>query len=65
MGKGACCKVLFSLFGMVKILSFMMIQPPFPASIQSLILALFNLVLGQKKILRISPANLGKNPSRG
>jgi hypothetical protein len=30
MGKGAC-KVLFSLFGVVKILSFMMIQPPFPA----------------------------------
>jgi hypothetical protein len=31
MGKGACCKVLFSLFGVVKILSFMMIQPPYPA----------------------------------
>jgi hypothetical protein len=30
MGKGAC-KVLFSLFGVVKILSFMMIQPPFLA----------------------------------
>jgi len=25
MGKGACCKVLFFLFGVVKILSFMMI----------------------------------------
>jgi len=32
----------------------------YPSSIQSLILALFNSVLGQKKILRISPANLGK-----
>jgi len=31
MGKDACCKVLFSLFGVVKILSFMMIQPPSPA----------------------------------
>ena len=29
---GRCsCKVLFSLFVVVKILSFMMIQPPFPA----------------------------------
>jgi len=37
----------------------------YPSSIQSLILALFNSVLGKKKILRISPANLGKNPSRG
>jgi len=36
-----------------------------PSSIQSLNLALFNSVLGPKKILRISPANLGKNPSRG
>jgi len=67
---GCCCKVLFSLFGVVKILSFMMIQAPLssfqcPSSIQSLILALFNSVLGPKKILRISPANLGKNPSRG
>jgi hypothetical protein len=32
MGKGACCKVLFSLFGVVEIPSFMMIQPPSPAS---------------------------------
>jgi hypothetical protein len=31
MGKGACCKVLFSLFGVIKIMSFMMIQPPSPA----------------------------------
>jgi hypothetical protein len=30
---GCSCKVLFSLFGVVKILSFMMIQPPFPAFI--------------------------------
>jgi hypothetical protein len=36
MGKGACCKVLFSLFDVVKIMSFMMIQPPSPA---------FNLIL--------------------
>jgi hypothetical protein len=36
-----------------------------PSSIQSLNLAHFNSVLGPKKILRISPANLGKNPSRG
>jgi len=35
-----------------------------PSSIQSLNLALFDSVLGPKKILRISPANLGKNPSR-
>jgi hypothetical protein len=28
---GCSCKVLFSLFGVVKILSFMMIQPPSPA----------------------------------
>jgi hypothetical protein len=32
MGKGACYKVLFSLFGVVEIPSFMMIQPPFSAS---------------------------------
>jgi hypothetical protein len=31
----------------------------YPSSIQSLILALFDSVLGPKKILRISPANLG------
>jgi hypothetical protein len=31
----------------------------YPSSIQSLILTLFNSVLGPKKILRISPANLG------
>jgi len=28
---GCSCKVLFSLFGVVKILSFMTIQPPSPA----------------------------------
>jgi hypothetical protein len=33
-----------------------------PSSIQSLILALFDSVLGPKKILRISPANSGKKP---
>jgi len=31
----------------------------YPSSIQSLILTLFDSVLGPKKILRISPANLG------
>jgi hypothetical protein len=31
MGNGACCKVLFFLFDVVEILSFMMIQPPSPA----------------------------------
>ena len=31
----------------------------YPSSIQSLILTPFDLVLGPKKILRISPANLG------
>jgi hypothetical protein len=36
-----------------------------PSSIQSLNLAHFNSVLGPKKILRINPTNLGKNPSRG
>jgi hypothetical protein len=60
---GCSCKVSFSLFGVEKILSFMMIHPLFsfqyPSSIQSLILTIFDLVLGPKKILRISPANLG------
>jgi hypothetical protein len=37
----------------------------YPYLIQSLILELFDSVFGPKKILRISPANLGKNPSRG
>lgn len=36
-----------------------------PSSIQSLNLALFDSVLGPKKILWISPANSGKNTSRG
>jgi hypothetical protein len=65
MGKGACCKVLFSLFGVVK--NPVIYDDPtplssfqYPSSIQSLILALFDSVLGKKKILRISPANLGK-----
>jgi len=31
----------------------------YPSSIQSLILTLFDSVLGPKKVLRISPANLG------
>jgi hypothetical protein len=35
------------------------------SSIKSLILALFNSILGPKKILWIRPANLRKNPSRG
>jgi len=63
--EGCSCKVLFSLFGVVKILSFMMIQPPLfsfqcPSSIQSLNLAHFDSVLGPKKILRISPRELGQ-----
>jgi hypothetical protein len=37
----------------------------YPSLIQSLILALFDSVFGPKKILWISPTNLGKNPSRG
>jgi hypothetical protein len=66
----SCTKTWFSLFGVVEILSFMMITAPlssfqYPSSIQYLILAPFDSVLGPKKILRISPANLGKNPSRG
>jgi len=60
---GCSCKVSFSLFGVEKILSFMMIHPlssfQYPSSIQSLILTIFDSVLGPKKILRISPANLG------
>jgi len=70
MGKGAYCKVLFSLFGVVK--NPVIYDDPtplsnfqYPSSIQSLILVLFDSVLGPKKILRIKPANLGKNPSRG
>ena len=60
---GCSCKVLFSLFGVVKILSFMMIQPPLQLSI-----SFFNSIPHfnnfrfspwSKKILRISPANLG------
>jgi hypothetical protein len=66
----SCTKTWFFLFGVVEILSFMMITAPlssfqYPSSIQYLILAPFDSVLGPKKILRISPANLGKNPSRG
>jgi hypothetical protein len=64
-GKGACYKVLFSLFGVVK--NPVIYDDPtplssfqYPSSIQSLISALFDSVLGPKKILRISPANLGK-----
>jgi hypothetical protein len=63
MGKGAC-KVLFSLFGVVK--NPIIYDDPTPlssfqyhSSIQSLILTLFDSVLGPKKILRIFPANLG------
>jgi hypothetical protein len=61
---GCSCKVSFSLFGVEKIQSFMMIQPPSPAfniilQFKSLILTLFDSVLGPKEILRISPANLG------
>jgi hypothetical protein len=64
MGKGACCKVLFSLFGVGKNHVIYDDSAPlssfqYPFSIQSLILALFDSVLGPKKILRINPANLG------
>jgi len=49
----SCTKTWFSLFGVVEILSFMMIPPlssfQYPSSIQSLILALFDSVLGPKK----------------
>ena len=60
---GCSCKVSFSLFGVEKILSFMMIQPPLQLSI-----SFFNSIPHfnnfqfnpwSKKILRISPANLG------
>jgi hypothetical protein len=54
MGKGACCKVLFSLFGVVK--NPIIYDDPaplssfqYPSSIQSLILTLFDSVLGPKK----------------
>jgi len=54
MGKGACCKVLFSLFGVVK--NHVIYDDPtplsnfqYPSSIQSLILVPFDLVLGPKK----------------
>ena len=64
MGKGACCKVLLSLFGVGK--NPVIYDDPaplssfqYPSSIQSLILAHFDSVLSPKKILRISPAILG------
>jgi len=64
---GCSCKVLFSLFGVVKIISFMMIQAPLssfqcPSSIQSLILALFNSVLGPKKNPSNQSRELGQKP---
>jgi hypothetical protein len=67
MGRGACCKFLFSLFGVVEFSSFYDDSVPSLASlnptnilvispsIKSLILALFNSVLGPKKILQIGP----------
>ena len=62
---------LISLLGAVEIPSFY--DDPVPtnfllisSSIESLILSLFNSVLGpKKKIFWTRPANLGKNPSRG
>jgi len=60
---GCSCKVSFSLFGVEKILSFMMTQPPLQLSI-----SFFNSIPHfnnfwfspwSKKILRISPANWG------
>jgi hypothetical protein len=69
-GEGCMLQSLISLFGAVEIPSFY--DDPVPtnfllisSSIESLILTLFNSVLGPKKILRIRPANLGKNPFRG
>jgi hypothetical protein len=60
MGKGACCKVLFSLFGVVK--NPVIYDDPtplssfqYPSSIQSLILALIDSVLGQKKSFESVP----------
>jgi len=63
---GCSCKVVFFLFGVVKIPSFMMIQPSSPAfnvffSIQSLNLALFDSILGPKNPLNQS-RELGQKP---
>jgi hypothetical protein len=60
---GCSCKVSFSLFGVEKILSFMMIQPPLQLSI-SFFNSIphfnnFRLSPWSKKILRISPVSLG------
>jgi hypothetical protein len=67
MGSGACYKFLFFLFGVVEFSSFYDDSVPSLASlnptnilvispsIKSLILALFNSVLGLKKILQIGP----------
>jgi len=66
---GCSCKVLFSLFGVVKILSFMMIQPPSPALN---ILLQFNPSFSTFQFSPWSKKNplnqsreLGLNPSRG
>jgi len=60
MGKGACCKVLFSLFGVVK--NHVIYDDPaplssfqYPSLIKSLILALFDSVLGKKKSFESVP----------
>jgi hypothetical protein len=62
MGKGACCKVLFSLFGVVK--NHVIYDDPaplssfqYPSLIKSLILALFDSVLGKK-----NPSNQSREP---
>jgi hypothetical protein len=62
---GCSCKVVFFLFGVVKIPSFMMIQPSSPAfnvffSIQSLNLALFDSILGPKKSFESVPRTWAK-----
>jgi hypothetical protein len=69
MGKGACCKVLFSLFGVGK--NPVIYDDPaplssfqYPSSIQSLILALFDSILGKKKIPSNQSHELGLDPSR-
>ena len=65
MGKSACYKVLFSLFGVVK--NHIIYDDPtllssfqYPSSIQSLILVLFNSVLGPKKSFESGPRTWAK-----
>ena len=66
---GCSCKVLFSLFVVVKIMSFMMIQPPSPAL--NILLqfnppfSTFRFSPWSKKIPSNQSRELGLNPSRG